>query len=504
MRYRFFTLEQAKNALKQAASGNTMHMDSVFRPTRLEQMIFEDAGGHSEDKLLSELFHMLYATEHRSTAPDQRTSQASIRAVVLNEMMNQSEYAELRHFCMGNDFAALETAKMLEQTITEIQKRLSDAAAKLAVVLSRLLKKQCRLHAKLHDCLNEVQKDNAKLPETLHAAEQFASVTEQMGVVQEMLSDALRTQLTQEKTAMQAVMQSGLETAQTAAYASACWGTGDGAGKKKAQQNKELLQKLKNNTYLQDVTRQLGRMKEVLSALRKNAYAHGRGEKFSLTRGRDLQNLLSAELALLASPATTPLFMRRYAAKGLVQYAKREKIRKGRGDVIVCLDESGSTSGENAAWGKALALAVQDICAHEGRKFALVHFSGEKDLRTDRFLPEQFTTDDLIAAAEHFFNGGTDFEAPLNEALRLIREEAFENADILFITDGYCNISDGLAEDLQSAISDAQCSVIGLLMDEDTAGNTFSLGKFCEKTFRVSQFDHRDIEQKLLDAFMPD
>ena len=348
MRYRFFTLEQAKNAVKQAAIGNTMHMDSVFRPTRLEQMIFEAAGGHSEDKLLSELFHMLYATEHRSTALDQRTPQASIRAAVLNEMMNRSEYAELRHVCMENDFAALETAKMLEQTIAEMQKRLSDAAGKLAVVLSRLLNKQCCLHAKLHDYLNEVQKNNAKLPETLRTAEQFASVTEQLGVVQEMLSDALRTQLSQEKTAMQAVMQGGLETAQTAAYASACWGTGDSTGNEKAQQNKELLQKLKDNTYLQDITRQLGRMKEVLSALRKNAYAHGRGEKFSLTRGRDLQNLLSGELALLASPTTTPLFMRRYAAKGLVQYAKREKIRKGRGDVIVCLPHRLTVTVEGA------------------------------------------------------------------------------------------------------------------------------------------------------------
>lgn len=502
MRYRFYTLNQVENTLKQTVSNNTIHMDSVFRPTRLEQMVFEDAGGHPEDKLLSELFHMLYATEYRSTAPDQRTPQATIRASILNEMMNQSEYAELRHSCMGNDFAALETAKMLEQNITEIQKCLADAAGKLALVLPRLLKKQCCLHAKLHDCLNKVQANSAKLPETLRTAEQFASVTEQISVVQEMLSDALRTQLSQEKAAIQAVMQSGLETAQTAAYASACWGTGDGTGKEKAQQNKELLQKLKDNTYLQDITRQLGRMKEVLSALRKNAYAHGRGEKFSLTRGRDLQNLLSGELALLASPATTPLFMRRYAAKGLVQYAKREKIRKGRGDVIACLDESGSTSGENAAWGKALALAVQDICAHEGRKFALIHFSGKNSIRTDRFLPGKFTNSDLLAAAEHFFDGGTNFEAPLTEVLRLIREEEFSNADILFVTDGYCDISDNLAEQLQAEISAEHCSVLGLLMDQDLPGNPCSIERFCEKVFRLSELNLESVEEQIIERFL--
>lgn len=502
MRYRFFTLEQAVNALHTAENSPSVNLNTVFRPTRLEQMVFEDAGGQPDDPVLSELFHMLYAPEHRRTEPDRHTPQTAMRAAVIDALTNQSEYTELRHLCTENDFAALETARVLAQAMAEIEAQLTRTAGRRMEVLSRLFAKKYTLRAKLHSHLEKVRKNDAELSKALHTAEQLESTDEQICVVQEMLSDALRTQLSQEKAAIQAVMQSGLETAQTAAHASACWGTGDGTGKEKAQQNKELLQKLKDNTYLQDVTRQLGRMKEVLSTLRKNAYAHGRGEKFSLTRGRDLQNLLSGELALLASPATTPLFMRRYAAKGLVQYAKREKIRKGRGDVIVCLDESGSTSGDNAAWGKALALAVQDICAHEGRKFALIHFSGKNSIRTDRFLPGKFTNSDLLAAAEHFFDGGTNFEAPLTEALRLIREEEFSNADILFVTDGYCDISDNLAEQLQTEISAERCSVIGLLMDRDSAGNTFSLERFCEKVLRMSAMDNESAELTIMERFV--
>ena len=248
------------------------------------------------------------------------------------------------------------------------------------------------------------------------------------------------------------------------------------------------------------ITRQLGRMKEMLSDLRKNDYAHGRGEKYSITRGRDLKNLLSGELALLASPATTPLFLRKYNAKGLLQYAKRERVHKGHGDIIVCLDESASTEGENAEWGKALALAVQDICSHEGRKFALIHFSGADQLRTDLFLPGQYTADDLLSAAEHFFDGGTDFEPPIREALRLINEEAFENADILFITDGESSISDELSEQLQDAIQDARCAVVGLLLDADSPGMAFSLKKFCEKIIRISEIDKESVEKILLEC----
>ena len=418
-------------------------------------MIFEDAGGDAENKALTELFHLLYASEHRPTEADLRCSAANCRAAVLDMLQNQPEYGELRRFCAGNDFVAMETARVLAQTVSEIEKHLMDALGKLPMVLSRLYEKQNRLHEK-------VQNDSTELPEILHSAEQLASVAEQIGVVRTMLSDTLRKQLSQEEAALQTAAQGSLETAQTVAYASVCWSSESGSGTEKAQQNQELLRKLKENDYLRDITRQLGRMKEVLSALRKNGYAQGRGEKFSLTRGRDLKNLLSGELALLASPATMPLFLRRYNAKGLTQYAKREKIRKGGGDVIVCLDESGSTCGENAAWGKALALAVQDICAHEGRKFALIHFSGKDEVRTDRFLPRKFTAEELCAAAEHFFDGGTNFETPLKEVLRLMDEEAFENADILFITDGYCDISDSLAEKLQNEVSDARCSVIAI------------------------------------------
>ena len=502
MRYRFFTLDQAENALNQIVSNDTMHVDSVFRPTRLEQMIFEDAGGQPDDPVLSELFHMLYAPEHRRTEPDRHTPQAAMRAAVIDALTNQSEYAELRHLCTENDFAALETARVLAQAMAEIEAHLTRTAGKLMEVLSRLFEKKDTLQAKLHSRLEKVRENDAELPKTLHTAEQLASTDEQICVVREMLSDALCHQIVQGKCALQSAMQEGLATAQIAAYAADCWGTDDASRSVKVKADQKLLNKLRENDYLQNITRQLGRMKEVLSVLRKNAYAHGRGEKFSLTRGRDLKNLLSGELALLASPATTPLFLRRYYTKGLTQYAKRERIRKGSGDVIVCLDESGSTCGENAAWGKALALAVQDICAHEGRKFALIHFSGKNSIRTDRFLPGEFTENDLLKAAEHFFDGGTNFEAPLTEALRLTSEEAFEKADILFVTDGYCDISDELAEQLQTTISAEQCSVIGLLMDQDAQGNPCSIEPFCETVLRMSEMDTTSTELKIMERIL--
>ena len=58
MRYRFFTLQQAEDVLRHAASSNAMQFDTVFQPLRLERMALEDAGANTSDKRLSDLFDL--------------------------------------------------------------------------------------------------------------------------------------------------------------------------------------------------------------------------------------------------------------------------------------------------------------------------------------------------------------------------------------------------------------------------------------------------------------
>ena len=79
------------------------------------------------------------------------------------------------------------------------------------------------------------------------------------------------------------------------------------------------------------------------------------------------------------------------------QYRRREPVYKGAGDIICCLDESGSTAGDLAAWGKAVALTLLEIAQSEGRKFALVHFSGPGRFQTDVFLPGQSSLEEKPA-----------------------------------------------------------------------------------------------------------
>jgi uncharacterized protein with von Willebrand factor type A (vWA) domain len=220
--------------------------------------------------------------------------------------------------------------------------------------------------------------------------------------------------------------------------------------------------------------------------VRKNGYAYGRGEKYSLEYGNDLSRVISSEYATLAMPETVPIFLRKYQNRRLLQYRRRERVRKGGGDIIVCLDESDSTR-DDASWGKALALTLLDTAARGGRKFALVHFADSSRVKTDVFKPGQYTTDDVFSAAETFLGGGTDFESPLREAVRLMVHENFTNADIVFVTDGVCTLPEEFQDEFRKSKAERGFPVTGILLDAESPGMDFSLAPNCDDVYRVSE-----------------
>ena len=143
---------------------------------------------------------------------------------------------------------------------------------------------------------------------------------------------------------------------------------------RKTDANAALLERVRDSKTLRDISRYLGRFREIFAQGKRNGYAYGRGEKYALELGNDLSRALTSELAMLAVPETLPLFLRKYQHRQIKQYRRREPVYKGAGDIICCLDESGSTAGDLAAWGKAVALTLLEIAQSERRKFALVHF----------------------------------------------------------------------------------------------------------------------------------
>lgn len=116
--------------------------------------------------------------------------------------------------------------------------------------------------------------------------------------------------------------------------------------------DRELVEKVRQNTILLQIARYLGRMEGNDPAKEAQRFFLWERREIGLELGNSFSRLISSEFSLLAAPETQPIFLRKYQQKKLKQYARREKICKGRGHKIVCLDQSSSTTGENAAWGK--------------------------------------------------------------------------------------------------------------------------------------------------------
>lgn len=497
--------------------------DRVLKSTRLEDAIYGDLRSNPDDPLTEleneamqrlstfkglsrDTFQAMYSLNPRRNEEDDLSSMArKFNKHILDDMMNGDTYPTLKSLCEGRELPAYEAALEFVKNINEHLDELLQAAGgdkKSLDVLEKLESQQEQILDELNALAEQRERGNGEnnptLDEKLTAlANRAESKANQIAALNQMVDDNLR----KNKTAIQAAIQTAAQAAQDKAQETTdilmSWGDAAGNPMGRSPLNQEVLQKVRGNKNLLEIAKHLGRFRDILTNLRKNSYAYGRGEKYSLELGNDLQRVITSELAMLATPETIPLFLRKYQRKNLKQYQRREAVSKGHGDIIVCLDESTSTKGEPADWGKALAFTLLEVAKVNKRNFALIHFSGKGSVKTDLFFDGKYSFEDVMASADTFLSGGTNYETPLSEALRLI-QDGFENADVVFITDGEYRISELFAEGFRKAKAERRFTVTGLLLDKAEPGFEFSLAPFCERVYRTSEIVEGALAQKLL------
>ena len=115
----------------------------------------------------------------------------------------------------------------------------------------------------------------------------------------------------------------------------------------------------------------------------------------------------------------------------------------------------------------------------------------------DVFLPGQYSMQDKMNAAETFLGGGTNFKRPLGEAIQLM-DAGFENADIVFLTDGLCELPEDYLATLRKEQAARKFTVTGILLDAGNPGMDFSLTPFCQKIYRTSELTGDEIVRGLV------
>jgi len=234
-----------------------------------------------------------------------------------------------------------------------------------------------------------------------------------------------------------------------------------------AEQRLELAQKLAGKDKLKKLAGMLGRFRRMAIHSQKTRITHGLDEVHDMEIGSDLGKVLPSELVYLRHPVLKKQFQRKFTEGQLLQYQLRGREKAGKGPIVCCVDSSGSMGGDNELWAKAIALALLEIAQMQKRAFAVIFFGAEDDPVEiiEVHMGEQNILDKVVRIAEYFLNGGTDFETPLNAAIELIEKTEFRKADIVFVTDGYCGVSDEWLEDFLRRKAEKEARVHSVLVE---------------------------------------
>ena len=178
--------------------------------------------------------------------------------------------------------------------------------------------------------------------------------------------------------------------------------------------------------------------------------AYGKSELVGITESDDLNHILPTELALFSDQSTENIFFKRFAEKKLQTFnlidkssenytsikeeEQSKKVNKDKGPIIIAVDTSGSMTGEPEKLAKIIAFAITKIAVTNNRKAYLITFSTR--MRTIELTNFQNSLPDLIHFLEMTFSGGTDPGIAVNEAIRKMKDETYQNADLLVVTDG--------------------------------------------------------------------
>ena len=498
--------------------------DRVLQSTRLDDSIYTDMRQEDEaldaietaaaEKLKSfpalsrDIFQSFYSLTQRRNPEEKLSPEArEFNTRLLDGVTEQEDYATLKNVCEGRELLAYEAAsEFVSRTAGNLDSLLADLGGDKGSMntLDKLENDEEKAAKKLGELLD--QADSSSTPseplkkEILSAANALARKERQVEAVSRIVENGILQRKDAFSTALSDAVHSAKERAEEVNAILSSW-SDDPADCKRTPMNMELLKRVRQSPALRDVSQYLGRFRELLTQGKKNGYVYGRGETYSLELGNDMGRALTSELSMLAMPQTIPLFLRKYQQKQIKQYRRREPVTRGMGDIICCLDESVSTEGDAAAWGKALAMTLLEIAEEGKRKFALIHFASRSSVKVDVFLPGKYGQEDKLRAAETFLGGGTNFERPLSEALALMEDHGFENADIIFLTDGECALPDDFAENLRQKQTKKNFTVTGILLDVGSPGMEFSLTPFCRKIYRTSQLCGEDVVRSVISEF---
>ena len=499
------TLGYSYNALEHYDVDIDIYNDIVDQSPVMQQTLEEGEELLPTFKYLhQDIFLSLYKYKARVLPEvDMHISTRMNRGIISN-LINTPEYISLRQTCRMDQFnAALGTEIIGREAIDilrEAIEKLKDLEQKKDA-MDRLMEEEEKIDELIEDIgdIDELIEDAkragngslaAQLEQERQAKEQSVATLKAMAnKIAEDCDELIEDDelVSEVSTTMGSTLTETGKQVQEVSELCEAWGLGTGENCQVAFQNKkDAIERIRRSSKLHKLTDLVGKFKESAIVEQKKKAKHGAVEIKGVTTGDKIQDTLPSDRMNLCNDITKGDFYRRMSEHGLLQYSKESNKQKNKGPIIVCVDTSGSMQGDEEIWSKALTVGILEVAQMQKRDFACIIYSSHADkpivIKKDEIAPQK-----IIDCAERFHNGGTSFEAPLNEALELIKDSTFKNADIVFITDGDCYVSDNFSRKFKQIKEDKDFRTLGVLVNMGCGHvSDSSLKEFCDSITLVS------------------
>lgn len=520
-------------------SGSIKH-NTVVEHTRIEDLIYKDKKNILDDNykgidytieevqeqgkqklesfphLTQDVFNMLYKinpTERENT--DLTDSALNFNKKIIEKIKENPEYGSLRLLTQGKDLESIEGAREFSKYIYDNLDGLLEDIAENKEVLNQISKANEVLDKRVEEYLTvqgmiSDMKGNGKSENEIaplrNKMESLKKNIEGVNKKKQGFEEIVRVSSFKNKdeisNKIDEALKHTIDKVTEVSNVLECFGTEDGRPKE-IQGKTELIKKVNGSHKFREMAILIGKMRKLAKSQLNKSFTHGRGEKVGVEYGNNLSKVLSSEFCLLATEETKALFYKKYVQKELKQYKENRIEYKGRGHVIYLVDESGSTQGGREYWAKALGIALMDLAVKDHRNFAFIPYN-TKVGNIQHVNSENYSEDTVLNIANTFLGGGTNFTEPIKIATQLLDDDRYDNADVVFVTDGEASIDNEILEKFNKIKEIKQCKCVGILLDKGGNGGVTdrTIKQFCDTIYKTSEISEDSIAQNVLNKVM--
>lgn len=207
---------------------------------------------------------------------------------------------------------------------------------------------------------------------------------------------------------------------------------------------------LRKSSDLKSILEQVGRIELEYGSKKLSLSPYSKSEVHSVTFSGNIQTLLPAEAVKLKNPLLKRKFYADMLEGKLLTYQLKGENwnsdtagKKRKGPVVALVDTSASMRGSPELLAKAVLLAVAGRMLKENRDVKVILFSSKWQTVEIELTNKKRMGQEFLDFLKFTFGGGTDFNTALRAGLKAMKnEKAFEGADLLFLTDGFSELSE--------------------------------------------------------------